>query len=105
MTRSFEMNRYLIIIEETGTGFSAFSPDLPGCVATGETRSEVEREMKMAIQFHIEACALKASPSRSLALRPPIARSVPEKVSWRSVEVGNGLPPGHESLDFAAQVL
>ena len=48
------MKRYLIVIEKTGTGFSAYSPDLPGCVATGTTRDEVEREMKGAIAFHLE---------------------------------------------------
>ena len=48
------MSRYLIIIEETSTGFSAFSPDLPGCVATGANKAEVETEMKAAIEFHIE---------------------------------------------------
>lgn len=48
------MNSYLIIIEDTATGFSAFSPDLPGCIATGSTRAEVEREMHDAIEFHIE---------------------------------------------------
>ena len=46
--------KYLIVIEPTGTGFSAFSPDLDGCVATGKTREEVEREMTEAIEFHIE---------------------------------------------------
>jgi predicted RNase H-like HicB family nuclease len=46
--------RYLIVIEQTATGFSAYSPDLPGCVATGATRAEVEREMKNAIVFHLE---------------------------------------------------
>lgn len=48
------MNRYLIIIEETSTGFSAYSPDLPGCVATGKTRKQVEDEMHDAVDFHIE---------------------------------------------------
>jgi len=48
------MNRYLIIIEETKTGFSAYSPDLDGCVATGADRDEVEQEMKEAIKFHLE---------------------------------------------------
>ena len=48
------MSRYLVVIEETATGFSSFSPDLPGCVATGATREEVEREMKAAIEFHID---------------------------------------------------
>jgi predicted RNase H-like HicB family nuclease len=52
------MSRYLIILEETSTGYSAYSPDLPGCVATGRTREEVKREMQDAIQFHIEGLRL-----------------------------------------------
>jgi predicted RNase H-like HicB family nuclease len=46
--------RYLIVIERTATGVSAYSPDLPSCVATGATREEGEREMKDAIVFHLE---------------------------------------------------
>ena len=46
--------RYAIVIEKTATGFSAFVPDLPGCIATGATRSEVEGEIKGAIRFHID---------------------------------------------------
>jgi predicted RNase H-like HicB family nuclease len=46
--------RYLIVVEPTDTGFSAYSPDLPGCVATGATRQEVEEQMREAIEFHIE---------------------------------------------------
>ena len=46
--------RYAIVIEKTATGFSAFVPDLPGCIATGATRNEVESEMKGAIRFHID---------------------------------------------------
>lgn len=52
------MSRYLIIIEQTSTGFSAYSPDLLGCVATARTREEVEREMREAIEFHIEGLRL-----------------------------------------------
>jgi predicted RNase H-like HicB family nuclease len=52
------MSRYLVILEQTSTGYSAYSPDLPGCVATGATRKEVEREMQEAIEFHIEGLAL-----------------------------------------------
>ncbi len=48
------MNRYLIVIEETKTGFSAYSPDLDGCIATGADREEVEQKMKEAIKFHLE---------------------------------------------------
>jgi predicted RNase H-like HicB family nuclease len=46
--------KYLIVIEQTKTGFSAYSPDLPGCAAAGGTRDAVEREMTDAIAFHIE---------------------------------------------------
>ncbi len=43
--------KYLVVLEPTPTGFSAFSPDLPGCIATGDTREEVEREIAEAIAF------------------------------------------------------
>ena len=46
--------KYLVIIEETKNGYSAFSPDLPGCVATGSSKKEVEKNMKDAIAFHVE---------------------------------------------------
>jgi predicted RNase H-like HicB family nuclease len=46
--------RYLIVIEASETGFSAYSPDLPGCVAAARTRPEVEEQMRKAIEFHIE---------------------------------------------------
>jgi predicted RNase H-like HicB family nuclease len=46
--------KYLIVIEKTANGYSAYSPDLPGCVATGSTRQEVERNMAEAIELHLE---------------------------------------------------
>ena len=46
--------KYLVVIEPTGTGFSAYSPDLPGCVSTGTTREAVERNMQEAIELHLE---------------------------------------------------
>ena len=52
------MTRYLIVIEKTETGFSAYSPDLPGCAATGATRAKVEREMTGAIAFHLDGLKL-----------------------------------------------
>jgi len=52
------MSRYLVILEKTATGFSAYSPDLPGCVAAGRTRKAVEKEMRDAIEFHIEGLRL-----------------------------------------------
>lgn len=48
------MKKFLIVVEKTGTGYSAYSPDLDGCVATGKTREEVEREMQDAIAFHLD---------------------------------------------------
>lgn len=46
--------KYLVVIEEINTGYSAFSPDLPGCVATGSSKEEVEKNMKDAVAFHLE---------------------------------------------------
>lgn len=55
--------RYLIVIEGDGTtNYSAYSPDLPGCVATGDTREECERMMQEAIAFHIEGLRLAGEP-------------------------------------------
>jgi predicted RNase H-like HicB family nuclease len=51
------MKKYLVVVEKTATGYSAYSPDLDGCVATGKTRDEVEREMQEAIELHIEGMA------------------------------------------------
>ena len=56
------MNRYLIIIEKTATGFSAYSPDLIGCAATGATRDEVESEMQSAIEFHLDGISETGEP-------------------------------------------
>ena len=47
------MNRYLIIIEKANGNYSAYSPDVPGCVATGATREEAEREMHQAMKMHM----------------------------------------------------
>jgi predicted RNase H-like HicB family nuclease len=47
-------HRFLVVIEDAGGNFSAYSPDLPGCIATGATRDETERNMYEAIQMHIE---------------------------------------------------
>lgn len=56
------MHRFLIIIEAAGENFSAYSPDLPGCVATGATKDETERNMYGAIQMHIEGLAEDGLP-------------------------------------------
>lgn len=48
------MYRFLIIIEKANNNFSAYSPDLPGCVATGKTREEAERNMHEAAQLHVQ---------------------------------------------------
>ena len=48
------MYRFLVVIERAEKNYSAYSPDLPGCVATGETREEVERNIHEAIQMHVQ---------------------------------------------------
>ncbi|WP_404927215.1 type II toxin-antitoxin system HicB family antitoxin [Mesorhizobium sp. ORM16] len=46
--------RYAVAIEKAGDNFSAYVPDLPGCIATGTSVSEVKNEIHTAIRFHIE---------------------------------------------------
>ena len=48
------MKRFAIVVEDAGTNFGAYVPDLPGCVATGESVAEVERLIQEAIELHIE---------------------------------------------------
>lgn len=47
------MHRFLVIIERAEDNYSAYSPDLPGCIATGVTREEAERNMHEAIDMHV----------------------------------------------------
>jgi len=56
------MKRYLVVIERTPTGYSAYSPDLPGCVSTGRTRDEVEGNIREAIEFHIDGLREEGYP-------------------------------------------
>jgi len=46
--------RYAIVVEKAGNNFSAYAPDLPGCVATGSSVKEAEQEILKAIKFHID---------------------------------------------------
>ena len=65
--------RYAVVIEKANGNYSAYVPDLPGCVATGETVEAVEREIRDAIRFHIEG--LKAE-----GLEVPDATSIADYV-------------------------
>jgi len=46
--------KYAVVIEKAHSNFSAYVPDLPGCVATGKTVAEAEREIRGAIEFHLQ---------------------------------------------------
>jgi len=46
--------KYAIVIEDAGANFSAYVPDLPGCIATGSTIKDTETAIREAIQFHLE---------------------------------------------------
>lgn len=56
------MSRYLIVVEKTETGYSAYSPNLDGCVAAGAPRKEVETRMREAVEFHLEGLKLEGLP-------------------------------------------
>lgn len=56
------MNRFLIVIEKGDKNYSAYSPDLPGCVATGATREEAEKNMHEAMLMHIQGLKEEKEP-------------------------------------------
>ena len=54
--------RYALVIEAAGDNYSAYVPDLPGCVATGETIEETEQSIREAIEFHVEGLRAENLP-------------------------------------------
>ena len=56
------MHKYLVIFERAGDNYSAYSPDLPGCIATGATRDEAEKNIREAIGFHLEGLKEDGEP-------------------------------------------
>lgn len=66
---------YLVVVEKGKTSYGAYVPDLPGCVAVGETRREVLKLMREAIELHIEALREQGEP-----IPPPTSRSEVIKV-------------------------
>ena len=67
--------KYAVVYEKAPSNFSAYVPDLPGCIATGVTRQEIKRNIREAIAFHIEGMRLEQLP-------------IPEPSAWaETVEV------------------
>ena len=62
------MYRFLIVIEKAGKNYSAYSPDLPGCVATGATREEAEGRMHEAIELHVKGLVEDGLPTPEVPL-------------------------------------
>ena len=56
------MENYLIIIEKQKNNYSAYSPDVPGCIATGKTQKEARNKMQEALEFHLEGLKLEKLP-------------------------------------------
>jgi predicted RNase H-like HicB family nuclease len=56
------MKRYAIVVEDAGTNLAAYVPDLPGCVATGRTKEEVEKLIREAIELHLAGMAEDGLP-------------------------------------------
>ena len=54
--------RYVVVYEKSATGYSAYVPDLPGCITTGKTLEETERMIREAVEFHIESLREHGDP-------------------------------------------
>jgi predicted RNase H-like HicB family nuclease len=62
---------YLVILEETQTGYSSYAPDLPGCAATGKTIDELRERMREAVEFHVEGLRLEG-----MQVPPPSSKAL-----------------------------
>jgi predicted RNase H-like HicB family nuclease len=60
------MQKYLVIYEKTSDGYSAYVPDLLGCVASGSTKTEVRQHIHEAIEFHLEGMILEGETPPSM---------------------------------------
>lgn len=56
------MTRYLVVLEKTTAGFGVYIPDLPGCVSTGETREQAEKNAREAIRLHLDGLREEGQP-------------------------------------------
>ena len=81
------MKKYLVVFEKTKSGYSAFVPDLPGCISTGRTRKDIEKNIQEAIEFHVEGLKLDGEkipePSDNYAfikVKPPVRNSNIERI-------------------------
>lgn len=92
---------YLIITEKTATGYSGYAPDLPGCIASGASASEVRSLMREGIEFHLEGLRLGGFP-----VPPPSSEAVFFPVSsWAGAgfllkKIYPGCRPGLDELSF-----
>lgn len=70
------MKEFTIIIENAGASFSAYSPDVPGCIATGKTVAETQHNFQQALQFHLDglrADGIAVPEPNSIAVRVSVA--------------------------------
>lgn len=65
---------YLVVVEKGGSGYGAHVPDLPGCVAVGESRREVLRLIREAIELHIETLRARGEPVPEPASKSEIVK-------------------------------
>lgn len=63
------LKRYAVVIEPTSTGFSAYSPDVPGCAAAGDSPEETRNNFQEALEFHFDAMWLVGEPIPEPAAR------------------------------------
>ena len=80
-----DTQNYLVIIEPSDTGFGAYVPDVPGCIATGSTREEVERLIQEALEFHFEGMLESGQH-----VPPPVSQAVAVAIAVRVPAASTG---------------
>ena len=82
------MRNYVAVLEEGPSSWSAYVPDLPGCVAAAQTREETEQLIQEAIEFHLEGLLLDGTPLPELRYQRAGGQSVAVAASFRHSMIG-----------------
>lgn len=75
--------QYLVVIEPSETGYGAYVPDVPGCIAVGETRAEVEQLIREALEAHLELMIEMGEP-----IQDAVSQAITVDVRLPAIHVG-----------------
>jgi predicted RNase H-like HicB family nuclease len=85
------VKKYLIVVEKINTGYSVYSPDVPGCGSTGKTKEEVEENIQEALDFHLEGLRQEGYDVRNRVIILPMLMSPREDRDAQEINISGNV--------------